>query len=200
MAENNLNEMNSLTDIANIALVMIKERTISNLNDDDEKENAIRQLLPMVIYNVQNSTKWQELLTHADLSLAEDKDFNGWYKYNLPAEFLQFEVITNENWQGDLEYKLEGGFVLVKHDKATCKYYRKNLDPAKWSDELKECVATLLASRLATYLTGDFKVGLELEDRYEQRQKYILKNVKNIKNSSAPQRKLFGNWNIRGRR
>lgn len=176
---------------------MVKEKPIASLDDNGEVENTIRNIIALVISNVQNSIKWSELLNSTTLTLASTKTEDGWYKYNTPSGLLQIEYIKTENGSQTYPFKREGRFIYTPALNAVCKYYKKNYNPSEWSDELKECVIIALSAKIATALTADFNTGITLQDIYDKRQKYEIRNVKHLKNESTPKKRKFGNWNIR---
>ena len=176
---------------------MVKEKPIANLEDSGEVENTIRNIIALVIANVQNSLKWNELLESDNLTLASTETEDGWYKYHAPSGLLQIESIKAKNGAYSHPFKREGRYIYTPTANAVCKYYKKNYNPYEWSDELKECVIIALSAKIATALTADFNAGITLQDIYDKRQKHEIRNVKHLKNESTPKKRKFGNWNIR---
>ena len=188
MAE--LNENNSLTDIANSALVLIKEIIITSIEEDSDVAKAIRQMITPAIYLVQNSLEWNELIVSTTLDLAERDIVDGFYKYNKPIGFIKLYT-ENKN----TVWKIEGEHLYVANNNTKVKYFKKNIEPATWSDELKECVILKLASKLATYISNDYKLGGQLEERYDLFQKKTIASQKAKRNGNVKNARRVRSWN-----
>jgi hypothetical protein len=189
-----LNECNSLTDLANSALVLVKEKPITSIDDTNETANAVRQVLASVVYVVQASSEWNELVVEKTYDLVDLEPKDGFYKYHKPVGFIKVKQVDGIDVLSNDSVRIEGDYLFIKRWNAKGKYFKKNLNPSTWSDELKECVKLKLASQIATYLSNDFKLGTNLEERYDLFYKGTLLAQKDRRNYNAKPKPQHRSW------
>jgi len=193
MALTKYNELNTLTEIANASLVLVKEQTITNIDSDEEKAVNLRQIIAPTIFEVQGCTEWYELSKEQELILASSTPTHQGWKFHIPQNVSKIEKVFTP-CGSSLEWEIDGQFIWARHEKVFVKFYRKSLNPAEWCDELKSLVVLLLSARIATYLSEDFALGMRLEDRYNAVDKPRFINLKNIKRSSTVYKPRLFSW------
>lgn len=144
--------INTLTDIANQALVNIGYgSSISNIETNADPASKVRIVLDGVIESVQREFWWQELIVETELLADAVTRSDNLKQYSLPNNYLRlFAVNTN------CPYRVEGRKILSSEEAPLkIRYLKLSENVGEWSSELKECIYTLLSSRIAIPIRGD---------------------------------------------
>ena len=81
----------SLTDVANLALTYLGERSINNIDDPNNTlSQQMRRWMDVCIKEAQTTIHWDELYTYSKPDFVTDSyaGVDGQYQYILPADFL----------------------------------------------------------------------------------------------------------------
>lgn len=155
----------SLTDIANLALGLIGQRTIESIDDTtDELVQTMKRYMEPCIKEVQSMVNWDELVTgpYSPSFLTDEYagEF-GVYQYIMPANFLHVITTTSDRYNGIIytgssySWELQNGFLIVPIEDLELFYQRLDLSPAKWSTQLTELTYTYLASKVCLTVSND---------------------------------------------
>ena len=174
-----------LTGIANSALTRINESLLTSINDEDERAERIRHLLPDICKEVLELHDWNSA-TQREVVTRQTGGPHGEFavKFSVPTDWVrQTSVIyTSEPATGQRQYgkfftewKVEGRELLLglnpneSADQVAFAYVAYNVEKAgEWSASLRNCIAVLLASRLAVGTAGGVKMAEYLEGQYER--------------------------------
>ena len=156
----------TLTDVANAALLSIGEEPIESIDDDQtDSSRVIRMRIYDVVRNIQSNFTWPELY-HFE-SLVDSGTFardGVTPRYNLPTYCLQIINvlpassepegfgITSGTW------RREGAYIVTAHTEPILECLKYNIDdvPA-WSEQLLKRAWTALAAEIAPLLTKSDK-------------------------------------------
>ena len=169
----------SETEISNLALALIGDMRISDVDGSDDKSQACK-----LWYGV----KRRELLSHPDVDwtfarvrgqlTAEATPAFGWdYSYALPADYLRLRRHTdNESYsastlyyQGDVPsypYTIEGRSLLTNKDDCFILYVQDVTNPTEFPPLFEAALYTSMATVLATRLANNPKQQLTLLEIY----------------------------------
>ena len=173
----------TLTDVANAALLSIGEEPIENIDDkDSDSARVLRLRIYDVVRNVQSNFTWPELYHFEPLvdsgTFARDGVTP---RYNLPTYCLQIINvlpassepegfgITSGTW------RREGQFIATQETEPVLECLKYNVDNvAAWSEQLLKRAWTALAAEVAPLLTKNNKLielalrNAEIAKRTEQ--------------------------------
>ena len=160
------------TDIVNLALSSIGERTINNINNPlDEVSETMRTWYDICVSEVQTMIIWDELYTGpVSLSYVTDNyaGVQGQYQYILPTNFIQvIEVnapppqgtipVTNQNpiATSSFYWKLQDGYLIARVQNFEMLYARSESDVTKWSNQQRELIISYIAYKISLRLTNN---------------------------------------------
>lgn len=169
----------SLTDVANLALELIGEAPINNIDtSDDITSQTIRRWIDVVIREVQMDIHWNENYSDlVELTPVTD-DFAGvagQYQYLLPTDFLQvYEISARPNLSSPTTsvdvrgwatpwWKLEQGYLIARSANIVMLYGRYNDDVSSWSSQQLEVIYTALATKICYLITNNQAKSQEME-------------------------------------
>lgn len=174
------------TQVANLALARISQKALVSINDDNELASRIRTVLVSVAKQVLEAHDWNSATKRVRLSKLSESPVGDWAaQYTLPADFIRATRIfptseTGTGWTEDPvsfeRWKAEQGVLLVGQDSGWTTasgvvglvyiaYQETNI--VFWSELLKDCIACLLAVRLATNVKGSSTLSERLFREYE---------------------------------
>ena len=169
-------ETNTLLDVANSALLAIGDRTISALNDKDDKTSMqVSSIFRQVIMDIQGAANapWRELYTTTRLILHDAAPCYGEWVFNKPTNCMVLVSVGNgRGRQDELVARCEGRFIYIdcstlsSTNNVLCRYSKLSLDPAEWGADLRGCVISLLSARLAGVLTATPTASQALEKAF----------------------------------
>jgi len=168
-------ELSSLTDVANMALSLIGEKTINNINTKDDTTAALmKRWTERCIREVQNMVNWDELYTGPVLLQFKTDEYAGvfgQYQYLLPPDYLYIlesaTIQTNIRTGVDLDWKMQDNFLIARFEGFQMFYQRIELSPAKWSEQMTQLVIIYLASKVAYNVTNDRAVASDMKADYQ---------------------------------
>jgi len=140
----------TLTDIANAAILSLGEEPIENIDDDTtDSARVLRLRIYDVVKTVQSSFEWPELYRFADLvdsgTLALDGVTKRW---NKPPNLLQIRGVLPQTANGPayshgVPWRIEGQYIVTAEAAPVIEYTEYNSDNvAGWSPELVKRVWT----------------------------------------------------------
>lgn len=183
--------INTLTDIANVALGAIGYgNSIADIDTNSKPASQIRVQLDSVLDTVLGEFWWQELMTEASLIAdATDRDDER-FEYSLPLNYMRLKATDARI------YEIRGDKLITdKEAPVKILYLRYSDNVGEWSAQLKECVHTLLASRLAVVLKEDDRRSQYFEQKYMAEVLPRAKTQQSKDNHSPQERESHqGSW------
>jgi len=197
----------TLTDIANAAILSLGEEPIENIVDDTtDSARVLRLRIYDVVKTVQSSFEWPELYRFADLvdsgTLALDGVTKRW---NKPPNLLQIRGVLPQTTNGPVyshgvPWRVEGQYIVTAEAAPVIEYTEYNSDNvAGWSPELVKRVWTELASEIAPLLTKSEKAVARAD--HSAMKSMITDNGRASKKKQSTLRRGRGQgWNTERRR
>lgn len=153
----------SKTQIANLALVRIGAKRITDLADQESKGARVcNEVFDQIMEEVIRSGNWNCLKARATLSVNTDAPEFGWtYSYALPtdcAKMVKLNGSAYDSEPGD-PFEVEGVNLFTDADYAQIKYIKLDFAVAKWDALLIGACVTRLAAEIAAAMRSD---GLEI--------------------------------------
>jgi hypothetical protein len=163
--------MASVTDICNLALGLLGEPPISDIDDTDSKAAMYcRQFYGQCRDALLMKHTWPCAIKRATLQqCSAAPEFEYAYAYTLPADYLRMLHPEEKTLQYAIEYDADGIRVLVcNSDEVRIKYLAKITEPGRFDALFVDALAASLAARIAYPITGNsdlvkFLSGLEAE-------------------------------------
>lgn len=194
--------MSSDTDIANVAMRLLKAQRITSLTDGSNNANAANDVFTEVrddllrAHNWNFATKRQKL---AQSSTAPTFEFEN--AYPLPADWMRtVSVHDNDAGAGTVIYKEEEvddqGVIVTSADELWIRYIYRVTDPNRMAADFR----VAFSYALALAIPGVSNLSAAREDRLEKRAKRRLDKAKHSDAvGSTPERRPAGSWiTVRG--
>lgn len=163
--------MASEATICNQALQLTKNgKVITGLDQGTKEANACEEvyedlrdyLLELHTWNF--SVKRKKL---GQLAASEAPAFNWDHAYEMPSDFLRaVGVYDNSEGRGSIPYAIENGTFVSDADELYLVYVARIVDPNLMSAGFRQCLAVLLASRLAVALANNAKLADALHQQF----------------------------------
>lgn len=162
------------TGIANSALTRVNESLLVSINDEDERAERIRHLLPDICKEVLEMHNWNSA-TKRDIVTRQAGGPHGEFsvKFTVPDDWVRQTAVllTVEPDSGQRQYgkyftewRVEGRELFLglnaneSSDQVAFAYVAYDVTKAgEWSASLRNCMSVLLASRLAIGTVGGMK-------------------------------------------
>ncbi|HLD89474.1 MAG TPA: hypothetical protein VI911_00385 [Patescibacteria group bacterium] len=185
-----MDKPNTLTAIANLALTLLGEATISSIDSTDARAVVARRVFPQVLREVQSSYRWPELIVEwAPTAAEETNSADDLYRFELPAACLRIlDIMT------DRAYRVEGGYLITAEEEPTVRYLAYSETPGDWSTQLVQCVVHKLAIEIAPTLTEGLKRRDALQQEYELRILPQARHVSSIGSEARSYRPRRHQW------
>lgn len=158
------------TDMANLALIKIGDRTVDLLTDisDVTKKSArtLNTLFVPIRDDMLRQHLWNFAMRRAQLtaSVVDAPDFGFTYLFDLPDDFLRFKDTTTRG-----QFTIEGQTILSDEETLDIRYVATSDDPTEWDPLFREAFATRLAAEAAFIITGSPTIGPRLMEEYKDK-------------------------------
>lgn len=164
---------NTVTNVANLALALIGENEISDIDDANSEAKACKRLFQQVAEEEQKAFFWPELITTDELTGSataldwySDHDY---YEFSIPADFARL-IQYNHNsivqvgnvWLSSSSEDLKIKYIAFDGDPDSA-------DPSTWSPQLTDCVVYALAIAIIPLLRQDFNVQQLMQVHHAKR-------------------------------
>ena len=156
-----MNELNTLTDVANLALARLGQPSINSLDDTGSVAAAVRLVMKQAIRSEQRIADWPELRQEIELAKDATDHTDGRYRYALVPQWLAIR-------SADAEFARYAGWLLSEADPLTVTVTVYSEDVAAWSTGLLECVSLALAILIAPFLGRDTDAAQEIRAELER--------------------------------
>lgn len=164
--------MTTETSICNLALAECGSKRVASIDDSTNEARICKTFYEQVRDEVLRSHPWNFAMERAILSELTPAPLFGWCKkFGLPSDFLR--LVEMNDWEapdgvGPTEmWVIEGSALLTNEDCARIRYVSAVTDTSKFDALFTKALSTLLASKIATNITGDRTLGPQLLARYE---------------------------------
>jgi hypothetical protein len=160
----------SKTHISNLALSMIGEDVILDINDvtNDAAQKCKLHYKPTA-KEVMRAANWNCLKKRIQLASNPTPAFEWEYSYTQPVEcvrVVRVNGISPGNSYAQSLYEIEGRDILTNSDECKLQYIEYTDDVTVFDALLDRAIITLFASRLASIIPGDDELSLRLLDVY----------------------------------
>jgi len=144
------------TSVANEALLLLGQGFIAELDEKSQKAEIARLFFDPCVRTALRDANWNAATARKVLPrISTDPDFGWSYAYRLPSNYIRIVAIYDGD--GDKletdQYDLEGRAILTNCGEIRLRYVEEtsiSLMPRDFVD----CVAALLAAKMASKLTG----------------------------------------------
>lgn len=139
--------MASEVGIANAALRLIGENTITSFTDGNPEANFIADRYEEVRDSLLREHNWNFAIKRRKLAQLSASPAFGWdYQYQLPSDWLRtVSVHDNEDGVGIVRYREENGKLLSDSDEIYLRYVARVTDPNLMPPDFREALAYRLA-------------------------------------------------------
>lgn len=168
--------MASEVGIANAALRLIGENTITSFTDGSPEANFIADRYEEVRDSLLRSHNWNFAVKRRKLAQLSASPAFGWdYQYQLPSDWLRtVSVHDNDAGVGALNYREENGKLLTNAPEVYLRYVARVTDPNLMPPDFREALAYRLAVEGAITLVQSTTVW----DRMERRATEMIKRAR----------------------
>jgi hypothetical protein len=157
-----------ITDVCNLALSKLGQYQIVNIDHDRNEAVLCRLHLPYAREQLLRSHPWNFATKFAELVKNETLFDVRWpYRYTLPCDYLQLISAWHDKDQCFRidKFNVVQCDLLLADEFAFIEYTSNMLDARIWDANFIDCVATLLASKLAVPITGSVNIQNALLDQ-----------------------------------
>lgn len=154
----------TLTDVANLALSILGDKRIRNIDDDGGLSDLVRPMLYESIRQTQLEISWQELrvsYTPTGTGNTHSQE-TAYYEYNLPNNFLDMVDVN-----GGADWFLEDSKLYAKASEAKVTYKKYSEEVTEWSGYLVEMVYKRTAMNCAMAVTQNAGIAQQASQLYE---------------------------------
>ena len=187
------------TKLCNLALSKLGSERIL-LSDFDTDTGVLRDTLDLhytptleelVRMHKWNCCKAREKLTNSTTTSPKAPLFQFKEQHNLPSDYIRATYVTNsdetyEYGKPVVDYAIEGG-KLLSHHKEIWLCYIKQPSPSEMDSMFAQAFVTLLASRIATTVTGDRGLSLNLMEEFNRVVMPEARRVNAMEKREAPE-------------
>jgi hypothetical protein len=184
-------------DVANMALALLLEAPIDNLDDDDKVARLVNLHFDTVVESELTKYAWSwarkisDEITASDSGLADQYQ----YAYELPDDFLRALWVTRDGrpdgapvtytaWADGLRSDYEGPLVIG--------YVAAFMDPADWTALFTDVVAAQLAIRLAYPITAKQSMIEVAQNAYDRAVAEALRVDAALRSGTIP----YNSWAV----
>lgn len=150
--------MTTETDIANLALDILKEAPITSLDQDRPTASWMKRNFDFNRDAVLAMMPWNCALKRVKLPADGTSPAFGWdYRYGLPSDCIRLLPVTNDGTMEGrpVQHEVEAGYVLTnKAGPLKVRYISRLKNYSAYPALLIEAVSARLALRMAHWMTG----------------------------------------------
>ena len=192
--------MRSATDIANMALSLLGDIEITNIDQPNSTPARLcRKFYDMSVDSLAELHDWSFLLKISKLQLIKKLDggHEFTYEYSMPTNFLRMVSIGDRTFS----YEIIGSSFFTNKEDVEMLYVSSTHDPNLFSNIFTKAISYYLASTLALPLKADIKISDYLETKAMNYTKQAitidnqtLNRVKLLVNGATQARDFGGLW------
>lgn len=168
----------SLEEIANSALVKIGARPILSLTEGSIEAERCSKRMDPIRKIILRRHPWNFAIGRRTLAPSVDvPEFEYSYKFLLPADCLRLLEVMDE-----VEFRLEGGYILSDESSLSIKYIRDVIDTNLFESLFAEAMACYLAWDISYPLTSNATLKDEMWKAY----RLALREAKSVDAQEDP--------------
>jgi hypothetical protein len=160
------------TGICNLALDILKEASISSINDDRPVANWCRRNFPVTRDACLSLANWNFATKRASIAAEATGPAFGWdYAYTLPTDCLRVIALTYEGYDesNPVRHIIEGGAIFTNSSgPLPIRYVARIENYNAYSPLFIEALSARLAFKMAHWLTGKTGYQQVAQGIYEQ--------------------------------
>ena len=159
----------TIEEICNLALAKLGQYSINYIYDNSEQARLCRMALPLARRQVLRAHNWNFATRFAQLLPNSDSHAVKYpYAHDLPAKWIRHIRMWADEERGAKaeRFNIAGQVVHSEYEHLYEEYIEDACDPNLWDVGFVECVATLLAAKIAPGITGSRRLGMELQQEY----------------------------------
>lgn len=184
----------SAVSICSNALLLVGDRTISSLDEDNDRARIVSNLYPQVRRAVLRSHPWNCAIKRVQLAPdAQAPAFDFDYQYSLPADWLRTLQVGETGCQ--IDYAAEGRKLLASDNPLPLVYVYNNETEATYDSSLVHALTTAMAAAIAYPITKSASLRDSLQSEFLS----MLQRARNIDGQDNPPDTL-GNSMLRAAR
>jgi len=152
--------------ICNLALRMLKQKTIESLDEENESARELNAIYDYVLKELLTEHPWNFATKRVALvQLEETPAFEYTYVYTLPDDCMR--VLETED---QTEYQIENGKLLSDEATVNIRYISYETDPEKYTHNFIATFALRLACEMCYPLTGNSNTKLlkDFDDKFKR--------------------------------
>ncbi|MDC0088167.1 hypothetical protein OAI07_01350 [Akkermansiaceae bacterium] len=158
-------------DVCNLALGLIGEWYITDINRESQVERLCRLHLPQVRRTLLRLHPWNFAIKRAKLKQSDLENVFGFeYRHALPADYLQTITMWSdvENVLKIDKFKIEGEAVVSDDVDVYLEYVSDEICTTTWNTDFLECVRYKLAIAISSSLGAGHNKAAQLNQELEQ--------------------------------
>ena len=159
------------TEIANVALAHIADRSINALTEANTRANLVKTHFWTAADEALADHTWRFAIKRSPaLAQGEAPSFGPYgYAYQLPSEPFCLRVLETDQGDGCQDWEVEGRMILANISSLKVRYIARITDTGVWAPSFITCFSYLLASRMAYALTKSLNLEKEMFNIYQER-------------------------------
>lgn len=150
--------MASEVDICNGGLILLGAKTITALDQDDDRARTVNARYEDIRDLVLESHAWGCALERKVLSQDATAPIYGYlYRYLMPVLPYCLQALEMKEGlpaNGGYAWEVEGRYIVTDSDECTLRYIAKVTDPVQMAPSLRTSISARLAAEIAYKITG----------------------------------------------
>jgi len=177
-------------DVVNRALTKLGSKKITSLTEDNKSARVMDDIVDSVRDKFLRQNPWNPAVER--VTIAKDTTAPAWgfsARFSLPSDFIkmlnvetsgrvfQTTSVTSRTVPQNLEYRIEGAYILANEDTSlNVRYVKRLTDMSVYTPDMIEALATLYASEAAISITADAATRDSLMAEYDRQIKEAKRN------------------------
>lgn len=189
----------SATDVANLALAVLGEGVIQNIEGGGTAEITMRRAYSETVRQVQLMIHWPELIKVSTPSKAADMFDSKRFRYNLPTSMLEIVRVLDSNNYDVEDWEIIEKKLVTESSDITIHYKRFSENVSEWSARMIEVIYRKLAVETCMKFTQDTGLLQVMQLGYEEARRDALSKTRSRNRNYKKNRTGFGYSQIRQR-
>lgn len=177
--------MTSSVSICSNALLLLGDKPISSLDEENDRARLASNLYPMARDATLRMHPWNCAKKRVLMAPLSNPPAFGWgYQFQLPADWLRIVQVGNQMFGADekMNFAVEGQVLLSNANSVPLIYIYKNYVEATWDGMLIEAMTIAMAAAMAYGITK----STSLQGTYEAKLQAFLKTTRAVNGQDNP--------------
>jgi hypothetical protein len=177
--------MASKTELANMALVLIGQTPIADLDSDATVVGVeARTFFDQARDELQAAHNWNfnQFRQALNVDSAAEPAYGYDYAFTLPTDPYCFRVLGTNHDDDQVDWSVEGRFLLIDESTVSIHYLGRETNTGKWSPWFVKAFTPLLASKMAYPRTQSMSVVRDMISLHDLE----MKKAKNVDSKEQP--------------